>query len=193
MGFLFSGLLWALLFLFVAVVLVAVTPILFRFQVRTAPEFKLICEAQLLGGLLPAIPLIDTAQKREKSVKKPAATKPKRQRERKKGNWSRSDICRLVRAGAQLVPDILRLFHLKRLEGHIEFGCADPADTGQLAGLAYATAHGLPSGPRMSLTAVPNFEQRCFEGQLTAVIQVTIAAFFAPILRFAWRVWGPVR
>lgn len=182
---------WTLLLILLAVILLLITPVLLRLHFASAPRPGLVFEVRPLGGLLPWFTVVDSARKARPSPEKHPEQRRKKPKQRQRGKGPAPG--RLLRAGMQLVPDVLRRFHFDRLECDIEFGCDDPADTGQLAGMALAAVHGLPRTPRLSLSAQPNFERRCFEGHLTAALHVTLAAFFLPALRFAWRVWGPMR
>jgi len=189
MALLLSILLWLLFAALVVVLLLLVTPLQIQLQLTARPNVSVQLYLRALGGLTPRIPILDGKETKPKTDE---VTKPKPKRKRRNKAKSSKHTGRLVRAAPRFLGDILNQIHFDRLQIDCDFGLGDPAETGQLAGVVLALTHGLPPSQRVMVAARPNFERRCFEGEILAVVHLTIAAFLGPILRFAWRGFGPV-
>ena len=175
---------WVLIAVVAAVVTLLFIPILVRVQVATKPKFTFHSDMRVFMGLAPRITLISKCRKRT-----PDPVKPKSKRSEK----PKISNARLAKAAPGLIMDIVRNLHLHSLELDCEFGMEDPSDTGQLAGLLLPIAHVTPEMRKVDISLRPNFARPCMEGEITAVIRLTLAAFFLPFARFAWRSFGPTR
>jgi hypothetical protein len=176
--------LWLLGFLVVAAIALLIVPIWVRLQVTTKPHFSFHCDAAVFMRLAPRIKVFSsTGKKAENTV----AAQPKQTRKRDFSNP------RLVGAAPRLIADVFRHLHLVLLRVDVEYGLEDPSDTGQLAGVLLPLTYADHGSSKVEIAARPNFRHSCFEGEVTAIIRLTLLAFVLPFARFAWRVVGPGR
>jgi hypothetical protein len=168
-------LLWALAAVLAVVLAVLVLPVRVRLLARTDPAPHAEARVALLGGLAPGFRLRRGA----------AAGRPKRPRS---GTIGPGRLGEMVRLGA----DLLARVRLERVEATGRYGLDDPADTGQLAGLIEPLVQSHPCR-RIRLDIVPDFAGPRLSGRIEAVLSVRPVALAPPVLRFAWRAWGPGR
>ena len=191
MSLLFAILLWALVIILAGFIALIVTPVHLEVRLAAAPQVSVRCDMRALGGWAPPVTVFNTQK-----PKAPAPKAPKT-RQAKQRRWAKSSVTvqpkRVIKAAVRLVRDVLRRIHFARLEVDFDFGLADPADTGQVAGIVMAFEHGLPPSDRILITARPNFHGACFEGNMMAAIRLTAGAFILPGVRFAWQAFGPAR
>ncbi len=184
-----AGLLWALLALVLAMVAVlaavAVTPVRLRCVVSGEPRWRAIVVARLLAGLTPPIRVFDSARCRKKRARERAAPKP-----RAPGFRNASNI---VHAAPALLADLIGRVHVRRLAIDADVGLGDPADTGQLFGMFQAARYAIPAPGGVSVQLRPDFERVRLAGRLSAEASFIPAAFIGPLIRFAWRAFGPRR
>lgn len=186
------GVIWALvsalivLLLLVGVVLA--TPVKLAFTMTTSPQWRLKIVARLLGGLTPAIAIHDSVR-HQQLRRAPRAKKKKATRSRRRSGW----IPRAVAATPQLLAGLLRPVHVERLAIDADIGLADPADTGQLFGMLTTANHALPRPPRVSIVVRPDFSGSRASGELDAALSFVPLFLILPGVRFAWRVFRPLR
>jgi len=175
--------LWVLIAVLVAVLALLFTPINLQVHFATSPRLSYRVDLRAFGGLAPRVTLADSARKH---VVKPVNSRTHSLDKRK------IPLERLPNSVPRMIRDIFRHVHLSSLKVECEFGMEDPADTGQIAGLALPIAYAAPVGTHV-IDLRPNFDGPCLEAEITAAIHFTAAAFFLPVVRFVWRVFGPVR
>lgn len=174
----------AVLLLLASVVLT--TPVKLAFTVRTSPRWQLKIAARLLGGLMPAI-LIHNSARRRRKKKTPKA---KKKRLAMMPRHAMVRVPRVIAAAPRLLAGLLRPIYLERLTVDADIGLADPADTGQLFGLLSAVNYSRPPTSAVSLLVRPDFARPCVSGELDAELSFIPLAFIPPGVRFAWRVFG---
>lgn len=167
-----------------------ITPIRFRLQLTNTPHVTYRLDLHLAGGLTPGIKVAHGPQHEPKSALSAKPVKPKLRKTSRKPTRFRGSM---VRALPDLISDVFSHIHLKELRIDADYGLDDPADTGQICGLLMPLQYSAPLPSFVSLNLRPDFMQRCLKGTLTAAVQVTIASFFVPALRFGWRAFGPAR
>ena len=189
MSVLVGILLWLLLAVLGLVGLLLVTPVLLRVYLTNSPLLAYRVEMHALGGLAPRLTLAKGPSQDAVPRHKTKQAKPKKRRSSRPERMNGG----LIRALPELVSGLLRHVHVAELYIDADYGLGDPADTGQLSGLLmplqYASA--LPEPVLLDLR--PDFTRACLKGSMTAAVRVTVAAFFVPFLRFAWRAFGPGR
>ena len=187
MSVLVGILLWLLLAVVVLVGLFLVTPVSFRVHVTNSPRLAYRVEMHALGGLAPRITLAHGAHQIAVAEHKAKPAKPRQ----RTSSGPRRVSGALIRALPELAKDILRHVHVAELHIDADYGLGDPADTGQLSGLLMPLQHASPLPAAVLLDLRPDFTRACLKGSITAAVRFTVAAFFVPVLRFAWRAFGP--
>jgi len=76
----------------------------------------------------------------------------------------------------------MRRIHFDSLNVDIRFGTGDPAETGQIFGLATPFIYGFPSDA-VSVSLQPDFVQECFRGRIEAALHFIPVALLGPIVR----------
>jgi hypothetical protein len=176
-------LLWVLAGLAGLVLAVLVLPVRLRIVAATVPAPRLRLRLSLLGGLFPAIPLVDSA--RAPGPDRPAP--PRRRRKRRRSGARRGPALRRLRGVPDLARAILGAFRIRRLRLDADFGLGDPAETGIAYGLLAPLVH---AG---AVTLRPDFSGPRLSGSVDAEIGLVPARLLPPLLRFAWRNIGTGR
>jgi len=189
MSVLLAIMLWLLLAVLGLVGLVLITPVFLRVYLTNSPQFAYRVEMHALGGLAPRLTLAQEPHKDPVAKPKKKLKKPKQRRSSRPNR----DYSALIRALPELVRDMLRHVHLAELHVDADYGLGDPADTGQFSGLLMSLQYASPLPASVSLNLRPVFTRACLTGSMTTALRVTLAAFFIPTLRFAWRAYGPGR
>ena len=178
----------ALVLVLALLVLVLATPVKLQLAFQSRPHRRVTVRARLLGGLSPAMGIYDSEKR------KPAGPQSERkQRKKKKPGMALSRIRRIVAAGPDLLVGLRRPVHVETMALDAEFGLGDPAETGQLFGMLTPLIYAMPQSPAVRLTVRPNFNERCLRGAADADIRFIPFGFVPPVLRFAWRAYGPER
>tara|TARA_R110000803_G_scaffold103884_1_gene171999 strand:- start:1220 stop:1783 length:564 start_codon:yes stop_codon:yes gene_type:complete len=177
----------ALVLVLTLLVLVLATPVKLHLAFRSRPHQRLAVRARLLGGLTPALGIYDS------EAEKPARKARARKTKQKKGGMSVSRVRRMAAAGPDLLAGLRRPVHVETMALDAEFGLGDPAETGQLFGMLTPLIYAMPQSPAISLAVRPNFNERCLRGAADADIRFIPFGFVPPVLRFAWRAFGPQR
>lgn len=175
---------WMIVALFALLVLVLVTPVRVRAQLRSAQHWHVRVDAWLLGGLSPRLPLVDSRRPRKPRMRQP---KPKRKTKNHAAPQG------MAKALPRLIKELLQVVHLEELRLDAGFGLPDPADTGQLYGclLPLQYAGFLPR--QASIFLRPDFSGRSFDCEIDGTARFTAAAMIPPAIRFGWRAFGPGR
>jgi hypothetical protein len=178
----------ALVLVLALLVLVLATPVKLQLAFQARPHRRATVSARLLGGLTPAMGIYDSEER------KPARPPSERKRRKKtKSVMALSRIRRMVAAGPGLLAGLRRPIHVETMTLDAEFGLGDPAETGQLFGMLTPLIYAMPQSPAVSLAVRPNFNERCLRGAADADIRFIPFRFVPPVLRFAWRAYGPQR
>lgn len=176
--------LWVLVVLVILLPVLLLTPMRIEVSAATDQHPQLIVRARFFGGLAPSLRIVDSSRK-----------KPK-QRKRKKRNTTRGRISgspALVQNFVNLVTEILRKIHIDHLSLNAEFGLGDPAETGHVFGMMTPLLYGSSAQARNAVRLQPNFEQRCFSGELDAKLRFIPGSLALPVIGFVWSNFGPMR
>ena len=187
MSLLFAIIFWALCAVLVFLVVLLITPMRFRLHLANTPQLAYRLDVRVAGGLAPSITLVQGPHRKQKSARRAKKKSPKKHGKSRVSPFRGSARSALPR----LIADIFDHIHLSELVVDADFGLNDPADTGQLSGLLMPLQYAHPQPHKVSLNLRPDFTQSGLRGTLTAGIQVTLAAFLIPIMRFGWHAFGP--
>ncbi len=175
-----------LLALLLAISALAVLPVRFAMTGEIGAAARLRLTIGLLGGAIPALTLYDSAK-----PGKPREKKTQKEPKRRKG-WRGKGSARMAGEVPALLRGLLRQIELEEFRLSGRFGTGDPADTGAVFGMVSPLLYGLPTR-RVSIALKPDFDEACLDGRLRAALRITPITLLPPILRFAWRAFGPVR
>lgn len=189
MALLFAILFWLLVGLLFLIALALVTPIFVRVHLATLPRLAYQIELRPFAGMAPCFRLGSGPQDGAKAKPRQREGPPKRRKSSKVGFPNSA----MVKAAPSLIKGLLRRIKLVELEIDADFGLGDPAETGRLCGVVMPLQHTGLLSQKVTLNLRPDFGQAILNGSLTAVIHVTVAALFVPVLQAAWRVYGPLR
>jgi len=181
------GALTVVLLAVAAIAVLAVTPVRLRCIFCGEPGWRMVIAARLLAGIFPPIVLYDSRRRQL------AARRRRRRPTKRRPSPRVRNVSHIVREVPELIGDLLRHMHLRRLAVDADIGLGDPADTGQLFGLVRAARHLLPAAPGVSVQVRPDFEALRVSGRLAGEASFIPVAFIPPAIRFGWRVWGPWR
>lgn len=186
-----AALLWLLALIALALLAVALTPVRLSLSAETAPRPRLRIGAAPLGGIVPPIPVYDSARKRKKPKKAEKPEKAARgKRKRARGGGLPAGAGRAV---ARLVSELLAQVRFDHLRLEADYGTGDPAETGQICGWLAPLAYGFGDRPGITVALRPDFDRAVLSGELDAAVKITPAALVPPGLRFALALWGPGR
>ncbi len=183
--------LWLLVIAAVLIALVIATivlPVRLRLQGQMGEEIWLRLDLHTLGGLAPAIAVLDTA-KRWKG--KPRSKKQKKERAASSSHSARSLTRLPIRNIFRLVVELLRQFRIVWIRGEGEFGLDDPADTGTLYGILASVIYAGRHAADIDLDIRPDFGKSCLSGRIDTAVDVIPLRLLPPVLRFGWRTFGP--
>jgi hypothetical protein len=120
-------------------------------------------------------------------AQKPSTPKPKAKRESGAASqlsWDRlSPVLKILRgpAGRRLAGRMVRTIQIRQGWMHVRFGFDDPAQTGLIAGAAYALN---PQLARINLTLEPDFTEAVFGLNGVIALETSLARLYGPPLRF---------
>ncbi len=176
-----------LLWLLVAVVIVFTAALVLPFAVRIEAvadgTLRLRIGVQPFGRFGPVIRL-----------RKPRASKPKRRKPPTKPAKMQSKYLRRIpKAGLRFLSEFIGLIHVRRIAVDARFGCDDPADTGEVFGLAQPLLHCARGLPRTSFRVEPVFGQAMLAGRAALDLSFVPITLLPPAFRFGWAVFGPAR
>ncbi|MBR9652178.1 DUF2953 domain-containing protein [Thalassovita aquimarina] len=180
-------LVWGVLALLTAIVLLAALPLRIALTGEAGAVARLRVTIGLMGGMAPGLVVYDSARPR-KPRKKKARKKPKR----RKGRTGKGSV-RLAGEFPVLLRGLLRQIRFEEFRLQGRFGLGDPADTGTVFGMLSPILYGLPARRGVTIALAPDFDTACLDGQLRAALRITPITLLPPILRFVWRVFGPMR
>lgn len=187
MSVMLAIILWLIIVMLGLLGLLLITPVLLRVHLTNSPKFAYRVEMLAVGGLAPRVTLAQGPRQDTVARQKIKQAKPKRRR----SSRPKRVYGAVIRALPELMRVMLRHIHLAELHIDADYGFGDPADTGELSGLLMPLQYAHPLPASVSLNLRPVFTQSCLKGSLTTAVRVTVAAFLVPILRFAWRAFGP--
>ena len=185
MSFLFWGLLSVLAALLAVLIAAVVMPVRLGCSLRSAPGWRARVVVRPFAGLTPDIPVFDSARRSRRAERPAARNKKRAARSRRQRQRQKQRSARAASAAPRLIAQLLRAIHLERLTIDADFGLADPAETGQLFGLAAAFKHAVRPRPPMSIDLRPDFTGPRLSGVFEAQLRFTPAAFIPPGIRFA--------
>ncbi len=167
---------------------VLVLPVRFRLQGQAGETIRLRVDLHTLGGLGPAVAVLDTAKRRN--------GKPRRERKKKEkaaaSSHSARSLSRLpIRNIFRLIVELLRQFRIVWIRGEGEFGLDDPADTGTLYGILAPIVYTVRHAADIDLDIRPDFEKSCLSGSIDTAVDVIPFRLLPPVARFGWRTFGP--
>lgn len=143
---------------------------------------------QPFGRFGPTIQL-GKAKPKKRSLAKPGKdTAGKTSRGFRKPN-----LGRFPSAALQLVSALFQTIRLRHFSLDLKFGCADPADTGQLYGMLTPLLYGTSGSHRADLHVVPVFDGAMLKGRATLDLSLIPVRLAPPIIRFGWSIFGPRR
>lgn len=184
-----SAFLWTLLALVVLLGGALALPVCFDFSVRLGQDSRYRIVARPLWGRGPRITLVDSRRPQRRTGKtRKAKTAPRRRR--KSRTRPNSAI------GLAIFELIGRLFACVRFDFlHVDgrFGTGDPAETGQLFGMAAPLIYNAGSMPRTLVSLRPVFDRACVSGIAKARLSVIPLTLLPPLVRFGWVAFGPAR
>lgn len=173
---------WLLILIAVPVVLmiaVVLFPLRFRLRGQADRTFRVRLDVSLPGGVMPAIPVIDTARKRKKPP-----TKPKK---RSSLRSAKSASRFTERAVLDLIVELIRQIKIVWIRVEAEFGLDDPADTGALYGALVPLLQTGRHCAGIDLDIRPDFKETRIAGKIDAAVDLVPIRLVPPILRFASR------
>ncbi len=177
---------WLLAILTVLVALliaIVVLPVRFRLRGQAGEETRVRLDISTFGGIVPAVPVFDTAKKQKGPPKK---RKPAGAAE------SRKSTSKLPYRGLfRLVIELLGQFRFVWIRGEAEFGFDDPADTGTVYGILAPIIYTGRHAADLDLDIRPDFEKSGISGRLDTAVEVIPIRLLPPILRFGWQTFGP--
>ncbi len=190
MSVVLSSLAYALAALLALVVVVLATPVRLGLALRFDPVRRFVVSARLLGGLTPALTVLDSARP---SKRRRRERKRRKERRRPTARPGRRRALRAVSAAPRLLAELLGVFRLTRCVVDADIGFEDPAATGELYGWIASVKYARPETEKFRVDIRPDFAGERLDGEAAAEISFTPFAFAPPFLRFAWRVYGPRR
>ncbi|MEZ5653999.1 MAG: DUF2953 domain-containing protein [Burkholderiaceae bacterium] len=182
---------WAALALAVVVVAVLVAPVRLALWVSSQPDYRAGLDLSLLGGIIPALPIIDTGRRRAKR-KRAAGKHEARRPGRRRSGSGLARVRRVLGAAPGILRSLRGAVRIRQLAIDCRFGLGDPADTGQLFGMIAPLIYGSPWHwpPPASLSVTPDFDRVCLEGRADVVLDVAPLRLLPPALRIAWAAFG---
>lgn len=189
MGGVWSILLYSLAALLAAGLAALILYVEVAIKASAIPTRQLTVSLRFFNGAAPPVQVIgdktQTARRNEPSVLAVKKGRPSRRRA--------ADLQRAILAAPKLVADILQTITVEEAIANVEFGLEDPADTGMLLGWLNAARYAAGSRSTARLDIRPVFDGAHLQGSLFATLRLRPIALLAPMVRFAWRVFGPVK
>ena len=185
MSLVISGVFWAAVVLFAALILVLSTPLRLELAVRFGNASGARATLRLLGGYGPPVLFSRKSGKARRKI----VTKVAEPKQRTKRRVTRP--LRLVQAIAILFGDILRQVSLTSARIDVRFGLGDPAETGALYGRLLPLAQTAASRRRICVSLKPDFEAAVIDGRAEVTLSLTPIRLVLPFAQFAWRAYGP--
>lgn len=191
-----SIILWGLLGLLILLLVLLVSPV--RLDIRAVAERHpyTVVRARLFGGLAPSLPIVDSRRKNPKKEKRKEKKKKAKKNAKSTAQTKRDRLKNgpaLVQDFVKMIGDILRKIHINHLSLRVEFGFDDPADTGHAFGLMTPLVYGSSALARSTVLLQPNFERRCFSGELDTSLRFIPISLVLPAIGFIWTNFGPMR
>lgn len=188
--------LWAVLIILAVSALLLALPVRITICARSAPSWRFVVRAGLLGGIVPVIPIVDSDRpgvSDAKKQKKAEIRARKKQGRRAGGRITGPSAQVWLRGIPALLGDLLAEIHFEQLNVQAIFGFEDPSDTGTVFGLLTPWIYGLPPHARISLQAQPDFGQVRLDGRADAAIRVTPARLALPFMSYVWTAFRGVK
>ena len=178
-----------LLALLGAILLAIFMPLRIELQASRRDALSYSAALRPFGQFGPRIPLSKGRAKppQDAKVDKPPPKKTARRR-----RWKTHPM-QMVRAGVQLIADVIGQFRIETADLDLRFGLGDPGETGQVYGQIVPLIHCASSLPHVRLCVEPAFDRAVLTGQAALDVSVVPARLVPPLLRFGWVAFGPVR
>jgi len=177
---------WGVAALLLVLVVLVATPWKLHVNWRSAPENHLAVRAQAFGGL---VPLFELASDLHGSTKAKLAKSRSRLGARRRPPLTARSFSAIL----GLVKGLIRRLDVEDIRVDAEFGSGDPAETGQIYGLLAPLTFSTHQIQNLSLVARPNFDERCLNGSADMRVRLVPIILVIPLVRFAWRLYGPAR
>ncbi len=154
-------------------------PVRLRIIAGTRPAPRLRLRLSLLGGLVPPIPVVDSARRASPTADRHPSRRRRARPRRRAG-------IRRLRGVPDLLGAGLQAFRLRHLRLDADFGLGDPAETGIAYGLLAPLLHSGALDPD-AVALRPDFTRQRLSGEIDAEIGLVPARLLPPIARFALR------
>lgn len=177
---LLAATLWLLAALLALLIAILATPVRVSARVTTREAAPLSVRARIISPLGPTIQVFPSGSPDEK----PKPARPKRKRRKTRSRPSISNGARIAAALPRLISDSLSIIRIDKLNADIDFGFANPADTGEVYGMACPLIYATPSH---AFQLRPHFDGERFEGDAEGAIRLIPLAIAPAIARFTWR------
>lgn len=178
-----SILLWTFGVLVLGLLALLTLPVDIELRLRSDQSPKLMASVRFFGGRSSPVRIFGKGKKKET----PAQKHPKQ----KRNSWVRASA--LPSSILTLVKDLIGATHVIKLSVDAEFGLGDPAETGQLYGTLSPLIYGTSGFAGADIVLRPNFDHAHLSGVLDATFRVIPIALLAPLARFGWQIFRPVR
>jgi len=148
-----------------------------QLSVTKDDAWRILAVLRMLDGHGPPISISGRRRKKKRKTS-PSPSTSHLKRSRQLGLRGRLDILwRII--------DILRCIHLRSARISARFGCADPAETGELFGLLASAIHAAPATTPVALDLEPVFDHQCLSGTASVEVSLRPIALVAPAVRLA--------
>ena len=177
-----EALLWVGAVVVVVVIALGATPVQCEFSLSSDPDDRFRILLKFLGGLTPGIDLTKSRGRRKKAKKETdkTARKDKRRRRKRPSRVTFGAISDVIR-------EVLACIRFSALEVEGKFGTGDPAETGQLYGYLSPIIFTLGARQGADILIEPVFDEACFQGRVSATLEVVPFELIPPLSRFGWR------
>jgi len=157
-------------------------PIDVKLSYDTSSEQKTRLRIGCLFGLLNFdLPMSQARHARKKST----SSKPKSKNKAPKSALTMLQSHGFLYRCSRLLRDLFEVIKVKKFRCRVRFGCADPADTGQLYGMLAANFAWAFNHSHLNLQVIPEFDHAVLEGSLHTNLRIVPLKIFLAVLSFA--------
>ncbi|MCR9135199.1 MAG: DUF2953 domain-containing protein [Alphaproteobacteria bacterium] len=173
---------WLLVIVAVPVVLViavVLLPLRLRLRGQADRRSRVRLDVSVLGGVIPAIPVVDTARKSKRQSTGSDKRKPVR-KAKSASRLAEGDVVRLI-------VELIRQIRIVWIRVEAEIGLDDPADTGALYGALAPIIHTGRHWAGFNLDIRPDFSGTRLAGKIDAAVDLVPVRLVPPLWRYASR------